>query len=463
MQRDITDYLEEIMNSGLSKEEKEVLMSELSKKLLQERQIENEQKKTTFEKSKMNFDIIDFCKRNNIEPIELGRIMMTPFVKGLSDEQKNILVNYLNDEKNADNIKNYVENNDYFCGEFSKNKQEVENYKNTIGSFSDDKINDDVLDMTRCHMVDVVINQQHVVHEIFPDEFLERFHEILKEELGHKSNIPEVKILNEFPDCFKACYRGDNLTTHTIGDAYWYTHRIDSEKFVNCFDDFGVKVCSENNSTEEEVHTVDNFLEFCKKNDIPLFEISKIMFAPSYECLDDDELNIVDKLLPITKQIIDVSQFNGNNLIEASNVVDFIDYDYFIFKPSFIENIIKYQSFNELHPTALYDDKRKCFDTMRMLLSKTFLENYDMMVPEGIRNSISKVSPMKTICDYGSFMDKMKAMYGYRRSLEKRTMTSSDREKLYNETIPNMNAVIDKFDDYEFGYSASSSSSIGTR
>ena len=91
MQRDITDYLEEIMNSGLSKEEKEVLMSELSKKLLQERQIENEQKETTFEKSKMNFDIIDFCKRNNIEPIELGRIMMTPFVKGLSDEQKSII------------------------------------------------------------------------------------------------------------------------------------------------------------------------------------------------------------------------------------------------------------------------------------------------------------------------------------------------------------------------------------
>ena len=85
------------------------------------------------------------------------------------------------------------------------------------------------------------------------------------------------------------------------------------------------------------------------------------------------------------------------------------------------------------------------------------------MVPEGIRNSIAKVSPMKTICDYGSFMDKMKAMYGYRRSLEERTMTSSDREKLYNETIPNMNAVIDKFDDYEFGYGASSSSSIGAR
>lgn len=504
MQRDITDYLEEIMNSGLSKEEKEVLMSALSKKLLQEKEIEYEHKETAFkesevedgktmetdsfkeeffgdrenisnevksddisnvehsEESKSDFDIIDFCKRNNIEPIELGRIMMTPFARGLSNEQKNILVNYLNDEKIVDNIGNYVDN-DTTGLDWNFGTTVLEIYRNKVGSFSASDIDDDVLGISVRHMLDVVTNQQHVAHEIFSDEFLEAFAKIggsfeYKDEYG-------FDILRRAIGRLDQCYDGGSTTLIGFSDNARMSRAAHSEKIVNCFEDFGVRVCSEDNSTEKEVHTVGNFLEFCKKDDIPRFEVSKIMFAPSYECLDDEELNIVDKLLSVTEQIMDVSQFNSSNLIEASGIIDFNDvFDDYYFYPRleimFSQNL---EEAENSYKTGLRDNKRLCFDTMRMMLSKTFLENYDSLVSDDIRNSISKVSPMKTICDYGSFMDKMKAMYGYRRSLEKRTMTSSDREKLYNETIPNMNAVIDKFDDYEFGYSASSSSSIGAR
>lgn len=503
MQRDITDYLEEIMNSGLSKEEKEVLMSALSKKLLQEKEIENEQKETAFkeseveddksmetdsfkeesfgdreivsnevksddisdaehsEENKSDFDIIDFCKRNNIEPIELGRIMMTPFARGLSNEQKNILVNYLNDKKIVENIGNYVDNDDYFCNKFGRRKLEVENYKNKIGSFSVSDIDDIFLDISRYYMLDVVINQQHVVYEIFSDEFLKKFLEFGGE--FEYYDECEVDDFNRVISKFKLCYKPGELTLFGGNDLI-IPRILESEEVVNCFEDFGVKRCSEDNSTEEGIHTVGNFLEFCDKNDIPRFEVSKIMFAPSYKCLDEDELNIVDKLLSVTKQIKDVSQFNIYNVAEASNIIDLDD----MFDDYYFSWSADYQSFEEAANSGeiikrLRDNKRLCFDAMRMMLSKTFLENYDSLVPEGIRDSIVKVGPMKTICDYGSFMDKMKAMYGYRRSLEERTMTSSDREKLYNETIPNMNVVIDKFNDYGFGYSASSSSSIGAR
>lgn len=491
MQRDITDYLEEIMNSGLSKEEKEVLMSALSKKLLQEKERENEQKETALKESEVEddktmetdsfkeesfsnreivsdngvkqneenmeysyFDTIDFCKRNNVEPMELGRIMMTPYYLGLSKKQAEIVVKYLNDSNVNKGIKEYVINH----------KREVGEYFD-IGADYVDSVFDDILirlgtidksdldsmesvefEMARYYMIFAATRKPNT--EFFPENFM----------FGVKRSIG--RDITDF-ECLKLSLprlSGESRIYHS-------NYRGVPIGCVRRFEDFGIKFCSEENSTEEEIHTVGNFLEFCEKNDIPRFEVSKIMFAPSYKCLDDEELNIVDKLLPVAKQINDVSRFSFSLLSEASNIVNLKDFGGE--KTIRCPNIKKILNCTELENAVSFgrecDGKRLCFDTMRMMLSKTFLENYDSLVSDDIRNAISKVSPMKTICDYGSFMDKMKAMYGYRKSLEERTMTSSDKEKLYNETIPNMNAVIDKFDDYEFGYSASSSSSIGAR
>lgn len=479
MQKNISEYLEQIMNSGLSNEEKEVLMSELSKELLKERKKENNSKisykehnheqsiiasvnqksgpKTTSDiKNKDDgFDIIDFCNKNNIKPIELGRIIMTPVYEGLSNKQVDILIKYLNDPKINENIKEWINN------KYSLKGQNVENYKNNITNFNKDNFDDAAFEITRTHMTYVITNQQNVVHEIIPDEFLDEFAKASDPIEGYNDEYG-FSILNRAFDKMRKCYTADDVETIFMSNERLLKR---AKKIINPVNDFGVKACSDDNSTTENILKINDFTSFCKGSNISSANFVKIMFSPSYECLTKEELSIVDKLLPIAKEIQTQSEIDNDAVVRASNIIDIED----IFNANHVLGLKPFPNVNSLEEINRYDgyttcdNKRLCFDTMRMMLSPTFLENYDTLVPEDVRNSIDKVSPMKTVCDYGSFMDKMKAMYGYRRSLEDRIMTEEDRNKLYNETIPNMNDITDKLESYGISYSYNEESSRGAR